>query len=656
MKKYLMLAAILAVGTTAMAEEKIASQKLNETVISTENFETTVLDTAKNITIVTQEEIQAKGANTVAEALRGVPGLTITSSEGSEPYFDLRGYGATAAQNTLILIDGIPLNNIQGSWYYTSQIPVNMIDKIEVIPSGGAVMYGDGAAGGVINIITKIPQDKKNYGSVGLEVGSWGTTKGSLNYGTKVTDRLLMDIAYTSYRSEGFRDKSLNDITGYDPSNNYSPIFSPTKYDKDDKKEAIWLRGKYLLDNGSIEASYRHNKLEDYYTGPLNKNQFEKDPSMAGDYNGICDSTEDSYTLKYNQKINDKFDFLVYGGYEELDFTGDGNSVITKYLASQYFIKPQIKYNYGNNSYIIIGGDYRDGKSEDKLNTSAKDKTRESYAGYILNKTTAGDWQFTQGYRREKIKYDSGDIISIEKNENNANSYELGVNYLYSDTGSVYLSYVNGYRSPSLQDMGVAYPAWGGDFKIQETETYELGLKDMYKNTYISASVFFMNTENEIYYDSINRVNKNFDGKIERKGAQLSLAHYFEKLTLREGISFIESEIKDGVNKNNEFPGVPKWTVNLGATYNFTEKLIGNIEMYYQSAAYGSSDFANEKGKNNEYTTVDTNLTYKVNDGLEIYGGVKNLFDEEYCNSFTQYDMYNPADGRSYYAGFRYNF
>lgn len=656
MKKYLMLAAILAVGTTTMAEEKIASQKLNETVISTENFETSVLDTAKNITIVTQEEIQAKGANTVAEALRGVPGLTITSSEGSEPYFDLRGYGATAAQNTLILIDGIPLNNIQGSWYYTSQIPVNMIDKIEVIPSGGAVMYGDGAAGGVINIITKIPQDKKNYGSVGLEVGSWGTTKGSLNYGTKVTDRLLMDIAYTSYRSEGFRDKSLNDITGYDPSNNYSPIFSPTKYDKDDKKEAIWLRGKYLLDNGSIEASYRHNKLEDYYTGPLNKNQFEKDPSMAGDYNGICDSTEDSYTLKYNQKINDKFDFLVYGGYEELDFTGDGNSVITKYLASQYFIKPQIKYNYGNNSYIIIGGDYRDGKSEDKLNTSAKDKTRESYAGYILNKTTAGDWQFTQGYRREKIKYDSGDIISIEKNENNANSYELGVNYLYSDTGSVYLSYVNGYRSPSLQDMGVAYPAWGGDFKIQETETYELGLKDMYKNTYISASVFFMNTENEIYYDSINRVNKNFDGKIERKGAQLSLAHYFEKLTLREGISFIESEIKDGVNKNNEFPGVPKWTVNLGATYNFTEKLIGNIEMYYQSAAYGSSDFANEKGKNNEYTTVDTNLTYKVNDGLEIYGGVKNLFDEEYCNSFTQYDMYNPADGRSYYAGFRYNF
>ena len=650
MKKYLMLAAILAVGTTIMAEEKIASQKLNETVISTENFETSVLDTAKNITIVTQEEIQAKGANTVAEALRGVPGLTITSSEGSEPYFDLRGYGATAAQNTLILIDGIPLNNIQGSWYYTSQIPVNMIDKIEVIPSGGAVMYGDGAAGGVINIITKSPQDKKNYGSVGLEVGSWGTTKGSLNYGTKVTDRLLMNIAYTGYRSEGFRDKNQNE--------------QYKKYDKDDKKESIWLRGKYLLDNGSIEANYRHNELKDYYTGPLKKVEFEKDPSMAGDYNGICDSTEDSYTLKYNQKINDKFDFLVYGGYEELEFKGDNQGWINKYLASQYFIKPQVKYSYGDNSYIIVGGDYRDGKSEDKKTPSNKDKTRESYAGYILNKTTVGDWQFTQGYRREKIEFDDGSIQKKE-NKNNANSYELGINYLYSDTGSVYLSYVNGFRSPSIQDMG----AWKGDYKLQETETYELGIKDMYKNTYISASVFLMNTKDEIYYDSTvipdngswNGANKNFNGKVERKGAQLSLNHYFDKLTLREGVSFIESEIKDGVNKNNEFPGVPKWTVNLGATYNFTEKLIGNIDMYYQSAAYGSSDFENKDGKNNEYTTVDTNLTYKFNDGLEIYGGIKNLFDEEYCSSFTSPDKpwggsYNPADGRSYYAGFRYNF
>ena len=656
MKKYLMLMAILAVGTTAMAEEKIASEKLKETVITAENFETSVLDTAKNVTIITQQEIQDKGANTVAEALRGVPGLVITSLEGGEPTFDLRGYGATASQNTVVLVDGIPLNNIQGSGYYTDQIPVNMIEKIEIIPSGGAVMYGDGATGGVINIITKAPLDKANYGAVGLEAGSWDTINGNVNYGTKLTDRFLMNVSYSGYRSEGYRDKNQDEIQ--------------KKYDKDDKRESVWVRGKYLLDNGSLEANYRHNEFKDYYTGPITKKEFEKDPSLAGTYNGIADSKEDSYTLKYTQKLNDKFDFMVYGGYEELEYYGDTNGYMKKvnYLASQYFIKPQIKYNYGKNSYIILGGDYKDGKSEDKLNTSIKDKTRESYAGYILNKTTVGNWQFTQGYRRENIKYDTtmpkyyGAEEYINKKENcTADSYELGVNYLYSDTGSIYLSYVNGYRSPSIQDLGVLYSAWGGEFKIQDSKTYELGIKDTYKNTSISSSVFVMTTNNEIFYDELAGVNKNFDGEVERKGVQLSLNHYFDKLTLRESASFVESEIKDGVNKGNEFPGVPKWTVNLGATYSFTEKLIGNIDMYYQSSAYGNSDFANTSGKNNEYTTVDTNVTYKVDDGLEVYGGIRNLFDEEYCTSFILpefpgYGSHNPADGRSYYAGFRYTF
>ena len=642
MKKYLMLMAILAVGTTAMAEEKIASEKLKETVITAENFETSVLDTAKNVTIITQQEIQDKGANTVAEALRGVPGLVITSMEGGEPTFDLRGYGATASQNTVVLVDGIPLNNIQGSGYYTNQIPVNMIEKIEIIPSGGAVMYGDGATGGVINIITKAPLDKKNYGAIGLEAGSWDTINGNVNYGTKLTDRFLMNVSYSGYRSEGYRDKNQSE--------------QYKKYDKDDKRQSVWVRGKYLLDNGSLEANYRHNELKDYYTGPITKKEFEKDPSLAGTYNGIADSKEDSYTLKYTQKLNDKFDFMVYGGYEELEYFGN-STWSTHYLASQYFVKPQIKYNYGENSYIILGGDYKDGKSEDKLNTSAKDKTRESYAGYILNKTTVGNWQFTQGYRREELKINDG---SKEK-EYTPDSYELGVNYLYSDTGSIYLSYVNGYRSPSIQDMGF----WYGDYKVQETETYELGIKDTYKNTSISSSVFVMTTNDEIYYDdgiaSGKAGNKNFDGEVERKGVQLSLNHYFDKLTLRESASFVESEIKDGVNKGNEFPGVPKWTVNLGATYSFTEKLVGNIDMYYQTSAYGSSDFANTNGKNNEYTTVDTNVTYKFDDGLEVYGGIRNLFDEEYCTSFVLpefpgYGSHNPADGRSYYAGFRYTF
>lgn len=646
MKKYLLVTAILAIGTTILAEGQINGTKLEETVISTENFETNTQEIPKNVIIITSEEIKNKGANTITEALKGVPGISISASDGGEATIDLRGYGATGSQNTLMLIDGIPMNNIQGSGYYSSLVPIDMVDKIEVIPAGGAVMYGDGATGGIVNIITKGPQNRENYGSLGIEVGSWGTTKGNINYGTRVNDKLLLNIAYTNYKSEGYRD------------------IATKEYDKDDTKESIWLRGKYLLDNGSIEADYRHNESKDYYTGFLTKEQFEKDPTMSGSWEGLADSTEDNYTLKYTQKISDNLDLLIYGGYEELEYIGD-SSWSTNYITNQYFIKPQIKYSYSDNSYTIFGGDYKEGKSENKIFKDNADKERESYAGYILNKTTFGKWQFTQGYRKEKLKYKGYNISNyvVDLNEalikrKSADSYELAINYLYSDTGSVYLSYVNGYRSPSIQDLG----SWDGELKLQETETYELGVKDTIENTYISSSVFFSKTSDEILYAEVQngvKNNHNFDGKVERKGVQLSLQHYFDKLILRENISYIDAKITSGKYDGKRFPGVPEWIINLGATYNFTDKLLGNIDMYYQSSTYGSDDFKNKFGENNEYTTVDTGLNYNFNGSLQIYGGIKNLFDEKYSNSYVVSEngiSYSPADGRNYYVGFRYNF
>ena len=646
MKKYLMLAAILAVGTTTMAEEKIASQKLNETVISTENFETSVLDTAKNITIVTQEEIQAKGANTVAEALRGVPGLTVNYMDGADAVFDLRGSGATAKSNTLVLLDGVPMNAPDGL-YNTSQIPVSQIEKIEVIPAGGAVMYGDGTTGGVINIITKSPENRKNYGSINGEVGSWDTRRGNVNYGTKIGDKFLFDMSYSYSESDGYRDPHPD-------------------YKKGDKSEAISLKGKYLLEDGYLEGKYSYNDSRDSYTSSLSKDKFDKDPEQHGVGGGKRDRKSDDYLLKYVKKLNDKFEFSTIGEYSEIEYKDSSNwgSGInnSKTEIKQYYIKPQIKYNYKEDSYLILGGDWKNSNLNRITYKTEVDK--KSYAGYILNKTTVGDWQFTQGYRRENVEYEDQHNKNSNYNKEFDNDiFELGANYLYSDTGSIYLNFVQTFRTPNMDELN----PWKGSFNQQETRTYELGIKDLYKNTYASTSVFLIDTKDEIYYDKEEKAdnnpdwkaNKNFDGEVRRIGVQASLQHYFDKLTLRENISYIQPKVTSGKFDGKEFAGVSRWNVNIGATYNFTEKLLLNTDMYYSSKSYASDDFANRFGKENSYVTFDTNIKYKVNDELEIYGGVKNLFDKEYATFVTASEYgtyYGPADGRSYYAGFRYNF
>ena len=657
MKKYLMLAAILAVGTTAMAEENLASQKLKETVITTtESFGTSAHETAKNVYVVTAEEIKEKGALTIDEALKGVPGVIVRKMDGASPKIDLRGSGATSNYNTVILLDGIPFNSFNGA--DITSIPIGEVEKIEIIQGGGAVMYGDGAIGGVVNIITKAPENKVNYGSVGLEAGSWETTRANLTYGTKIGEKLLVNTSYSGYSSMDYRNRNH-------------------EYKNDeDRRESIWLRGKYLLKDGNIELRYNHNKTKDYYTGYLEKSQFEDKPTQIGSYGGLIHSITDIWNLSYNKKLTDKLDFLIYGGYSEEESKNQNT------LTKEYFIKPQVKYSYGDNSYIIVGGDYRDGNREFKTPVTVNGKVqkspddeRESYAGYIMNKTTFGNLEFTQGYRRERVEYKYSskiygenwqlvEIKPMDADYSNNDSYEFGVNYLYSDTGNLYFNYTRAMRTPTISDAGY----WYGDVKTQKNDIYEIGVRDYYKNTSLAASVFYIESDNEIYYDKTdanNDRNRNFDGKVERTGAQLSLAHYFDKLTLRENISYIKPEVTSGKYDGNTFAGVPEWTLNLGATYRFNEKLYVNTDIYYQADAYAEDDFDNYFGKDNDYVTVDANISYTLDNGLELYGGIRNLFDEEYCNTITSTrspwgagprTLFYPADGRSYYAGFRYNF
>lgn len=652
MKKVFLLAAILAVGATAQGEESRVN--LGETVITTgESFGTSIKDTAKNVTVVTSEEINQRGVQTTAEALKGVPGVTVRNMDGGSPQIDLRGSGATAGANTILLLDGIPLNGLGG--FNINQIPVGEIDRIEVVPAGGAVMYGDGAIGGVINIITKAPENKTNYGSVGLEAGSWETTRANLSYGTKIGDNLLINTSYSGYSSMDYRDRNdeYNDL--------------------EDERESIWLRGKYLLKDGNIELRYNHSKSKDYYTGYLEKDQFEDNPSKPGTYGGLTHSISDVWNLSYTKKLTDKLDMLIYGGYSEIESKNQNN------LTKEYFIKPQLKYNYGENSYVIVGGDYREGnrdfKEPVKVNgivQKAPDDKRESYAGYIMNKTTFGNLQLTQGYRREKVDYKYStkvygpgwDLIEIKPHESdysNNDSFELGANYLYSDSGNVYFNYTRATRTPTIGDAG----KWYGEVNTQKNDAYEVGVRDMIGNTALSTSIFCIDSSDEIYYDKIfdtSGYNRNFDGDVRRIGVQASFAHYFDKLTLRENISYIQPKVTSGMYDGKDFAGVSRWQANVGATFNFTDNLLVNGDVYYMGKSYAQDDFENYFGKQDDYTTVDLNVAYTFNTGLEIYGGVKNLFDEEYYNTVTSTragnarTVYYPADGRSIYAGFKYNF
>ncbi|MEG2255613.1 MAG: TonB-dependent receptor [Cetobacterium somerae] len=625
MKKRFYIAGLILASSLSMGQDKVV--KLEESVITSENTETTIADIPKNITVLTGEEITQRGAKTVAEALKLVSSVIVKEMGGADAAFDIRGQGPTAKSNVIVLVDGAPINSIDLSGYQTSNIPVDNIERIEVIPSGGSVLYGDGAVGGTINIVTKAPENKKNYGSLNSEIGSYGLKKQQITYGTKIGEKLLVEVDYLKREKDGYRDYSKDNL------------------------ESFGFRSRYKLNDGELKFKYNYSKNDFKAPGALTKDEVNEDRTQSNPNAWRIDgkTEKNNFVGDYLYNINSDLEFKLLGRYAHENYSSNGSN----YKTEVKYLKPQLKYSYLDENYVVFGGDIYQGETRDFAYGNGKSE-KNSLGGFIINSSTIEKFRFTQGYRRQNIEY-KGDRFATRKFKEDA--IELTGSYLYSDSGSTYVSYTKGFRAPNTDEIN----AWAGEFNPQKTETYEIGVKDFVGNTYISTSVFYIETENEIFYgvnknDEFNK-NRNLDGTSKRKGIEFSLEHYFDKLTISESITYMKTEFKEG----KDIPGIPNIKGVLNFNYKFNEKLSMNNSWEYYGKSYDSNDEANEREKIDSYLLSGLTFVYDFQDGLVINAGINNLFNEKYYDyvgysSYSKTRNYYPAPERNYYIGFKYSF
>lgn len=655
--------------------------KLSDSVITTENFETTVRDTSANISIVTSQEIKDSGAKDLVDVLKNVPGIRVTRYAGTIK-FDIRGLNSMYSdRNSLITLDGVPVSPSQ-----ISNLPLAMIDRVEVIPGGGNILYGDKAIGGVINILTKNVENKDFYGNIFGDYGSYNIRKYGFLYGAKITDKFLAEVAFVEDSNNGWREH------------------------EDFRNHSFNLKAKYLLENGEIEYKYTYNKDKNKLGVAVPRYISDNDRKNPGKISGSKYESNDNY-LKISKNISSDTEFLIYGNYYYRK-----NSNFNRYAGNKYYgsfkrdgdderkyVKAQIKHNYSPNGYFIVGMDYLDeafkpysvGKEYKKvtgLGENGKDKimgyknvqsgnsTKENFGTFFMNKYEVGKLQLSQGIRYDYSKYNFywrdaslnnwNKIGTKDDSKYNNYSYELSANYLYSDTGSTYISYNRAFRTPTASEM--RYTKNSEKLKPQVQDTIEIGLKDFLNDTYLSISTFYKKTHDEIYSaippEFSGMVNYNI-GKTERVGFEGVAEHYIDKLTLKSSITYIKSKIVDGEYAGSEMPSVPNWKITGGLTYDFTEKFSTTFEGVYYSQSYDLDDLENLRGKNSgEYITFDLSAYYKITSDFMITGRIENIFDEKYDEYAGYWDdnyennewkfrrQYYPAIGRTLTIGISYTF
>jgi outer membrane receptor protein involved in Fe transport len=176
---------VLTVATPARAEEP---ERLEPVVVTATRTEQKITEAPASVTVLTRDDVRQTAAQSLDDLLRQVPGFSLfrrSSSLVSHPTtqgVSLRGIGPSGASRALVLLDGIPINDPFGGWVYWDRIPLQSVERVEVVRGGGASVWGNYALSGVVNIVTRRPTER-----AALFEGSYG------NNDTHNVDLLLSD-------------------------------------------------------------------------------------------------------------------------------------------------------------------------------------------------------------------------------------------------------------------------------------------------------------------------------------------------------------------------------------------------------------------------------------------------------------------------------
>ncbi|MBP1749234.1 MAG: TonB-dependent receptor, partial [Deltaproteobacteria bacterium] len=386
-------------------------QTLESIVVTATRTESKIKEIPANVSIISKEQIEEKGARTLSDVFRDEQGIYTRSLLGNPKFsaVDIRGFGETASQNSLFLIDGRRVNDIDISYVDLMQVPVEMIERIEIYRGPASVLYGDNAIGGVVNILLKKGEGKPSV-IAGLNTGSYDLYNPYLGASGR-QGAFSYNILTSSYDTNGYRHN--NDLHAKDLFGSFSYEF-PARLSVNLK--AGHHRDTYGL-AGPLSAFQLHTGFYD-----------RKDASTPADEG----NTEDNFVdLDAVMKASETVQISLGTAYRKrhTSFHYDMNGIPwdsmrrfeTISLTPKVTVKEDI---FSLKNTVVAGIDYYYSPSRSNDLGTGTDSTtniNKTEWGFYINDELfiLKDLLFTAGYRLAKVKYDfdytdnTGSLASI---------------------------------------------------------------------------------------------------------------------------------------------------------------------------------------------------------------------------------------------------
>ncbi|WP_447889253.1 TonB-dependent siderophore receptor [Serratia fonticola] len=676
------------------------------------------------VSIITAEDIRkTPPVNDLSDIIRRMPGVNLTGnsasgSRGNNRQIDIRGMGP---ENTLILIDGVPAtsrDSVRYSWRGerdtrgdTNWVPAEMVERIEVIRGPAAARYGSGAAGGVVNIITKRPT-KDWHGTLSLftnqpensKEGATNRANFSLS-GPLVSDVLTMRL---------FGNINKTDADAYDINTQQNGSYAAGREgvrNKDINASLSWKIDPQQI----LDFDYAYSRQGNIYAGDTQYSNGNLSPgglvaSLYGQetnrlyrqsygitHNGIWDWGQSRLNFNYEKTNNTRLAEGTTGRIEGMinddtyntsrleNYRTGGELNIPLDLLFEQNVTLGAEWNreklndpasmqMTDSSGIIIGGvsgDPSERSAKNSADTSSLyfEDNIEPLAGTFVIPGLRFDYHNKYGANWSpslNISQELGEYFKLKAGIARAfkapNLYQSSEGYLLSTRG-------NG--CPKDIVSGSCYLLGNNDLDPETSVNKEIGLEFTWAGYDAGITYFRNDYKNKIVAgteivgyasNGYNILRWENGGKalVEGLEGNLVVPLVEDMLTWRTNATYmITSENKD---TGNPLSVIPKYTVNTLLDYQVTDKLSTNLNwtMYGRQKPREYAEIRNEAStlstqEVGAYSVVGIGVNYDLMKDLSLKTGVTNLFDKQIYRENEGASTYNEP-GRAYYAGLTLSF
>lgn len=646
----------LSASVVSLAFPALADVNEETLVVTASATEQNVKDAPASISVITQQDLQRKPVQNLKDVLRDVPGVQLTNEGDNRKGVSIRGLSSSY---TLILVDGKRVNSRNAVFRHNdfdlNWIPVDAIERIEVVRGPMSSLYGSDALGGVVNIITK-------------------------KIGQKWTGTLSADTTIQEHRDRGdtYNGQFFTSGPLIDGVLGMKAYGSLAKRAKDDPQSSSNATGEtpriegFTSRDGNVEFAWTPNENHDFTAGygfdrqdrdsdSLDRNRLERE-NYSLSHNGRWDIGNSELKF-YGEKVDNK------NPGQSGTITSESNAIDGKYVLPLGMI----------NQLVTFGGEWRHDKLKDPVNLSSggQSTSASQYALFIED-----EWRII-----EPLALTTGIRMDDHQTYGDHWSPRAYLVYNATDTVTVKGGWATAFKAPSLLQLN---PDWttnscrgscsivgNPDLKPETSESFELGLyyrgeEGWLENVEGSITTFQNNVDDMIdvlrtYSASEAPGYPNFVGWKTVNGKRVPIFRYFNVNKAR--IKGVETEVK--------IPFGDEWKLTVNYTYNDGRDLSNGGDKPLQTlpfhTANGTLDWkplddwsfyvtANYTGQQRAvsatgktpggYTLFDVGAAWQVTKNVKLRSGVQNVGDKDLSRDDYSY----TEEGRRYFMAVDYRF